>query len=168
MPVAKTRLLRYAVFTNHNTGPDDSSARVHAWANRPSGALIHQRPRPLFHYHQWNLFPSRKIGEWLTVRMKTLRVTQYQSKNLDFVSLGTEYLAFALSQARPMTRYLPVRSSEFNLRQHVESCGHSPAICPHVSINATSCRWARLNVILLVLSYFCRNYVLLACLQRLV
>nr|CAB3264839.1 pleckstrin homology-like domain family B member 1 [Phallusia mammillata] len=43
-------------------------------------------------------------------------------------------------QARPMTRYLPVRSSEFNLAQHIESCGHSPATCRNLTINATSCR----------------------------
>nr|XP_002128537.3 pleckstrin homology-like domain family B member 1 isoform X2 [Ciona intestinalis] len=43
-------------------------------------------------------------------------------------------------QARPMTRYLPVRASDFNLRQHIESCGHNPSACRHTSINATSCR----------------------------
>uniref|UniRef100_F6PV66 PH domain-containing protein n=1 Tax=Ciona intestinalis TaxID=7719 RepID=F6PV66_CIOIN len=44
------------------------------------------------------------------------------------------------SKARPMTRYLPVRASDFNLRQHIESCGHNPSACRHTSINATSCR----------------------------
>uniref|UniRef100_H2YL23 PH domain-containing protein n=1 Tax=Ciona savignyi TaxID=51511 RepID=H2YL23_CIOSA len=43
-------------------------------------------------------------------------------------------------QARPMTRYLPVRGSDFNLRHHIESCGHNPSACRHLSINATSCR----------------------------
>ncbi|XP_076816625.1 uncharacterized protein LOC143462376 isoform X1 [Clavelina lepadiformis] len=43
-------------------------------------------------------------------------------------------------QARPMTRYLPVRSSDFDLREHIESCGHSPTTCRHTIVNTTSCR----------------------------
>ncbi|KAL3886762.1 hypothetical protein ACJMK2_026735 [Sinanodonta woodiana] len=43
-------------------------------------------------------------------------------------------------QARPLTRYLPIRSSEFNLRQHIESAGHHIDMCPHVIITATTCK----------------------------
>jgi len=43
-------------------------------------------------------------------------------------------------QSRPLTRYLPMRSQDFNLRQHVEAAGHNLEICQHVVINATSCR----------------------------
>ena len=39
-----------------------------------------------------------------------------------------------------MTRYLPVRGSEFNLRQHIESCGHNVEACQHLTVDATSCR----------------------------
>ena len=39
-----------------------------------------------------------------------------------------------------MTRYLPIRSTAFNLKQHIESAGHSIDNCPHVIINEYSCR----------------------------
>jgi len=41
---------------------------------------------------------------------------------------------------RPMTRYLPVHNSDFNLRLHIESCGHTPSMCPFTSVTATTCR----------------------------
>ncbi|KAK6622781.1 Pleckstrin y-like domain B member 2 [Polyplax serrata] len=43
-------------------------------------------------------------------------------------------------QQRPLTRYLPIKSESLNLRQHIESAGHQVDLCPHVSIDATSCR----------------------------
>ena len=45
----------------------------------------------------------------------------------------------AAVQTRPLTRYLPVRESNFDLRQHVETSGHR-ADEPQVQLNATSCR----------------------------
>ncbi|XP_077962541.1 pleckstrin homology-like domain family B member 1 isoform X19 [Gasterosteus aculeatus] len=44
------------------------------------------------------------------------------------------------SQARPMTRYLPIRKEEFDLRSHVESSGHSVETCYHVLLNEKVCR----------------------------
>lgn len=41
---------------------------------------------------------------------------------------------------RPLTRYLPVRGAECDLRQHVESAGHQVELCPHVQLTASSCR----------------------------
>jgi hypothetical protein len=41
---------------------------------------------------------------------------------------------------RPLTRYLPILSSDLNLRQHIETAGHQLQLCPHVIINETSCR----------------------------
>ncbi|XP_018325901.1 uncharacterized protein LOC108737526 [Agrilus planipennis] len=43
-------------------------------------------------------------------------------------------------KTRPLTRYLPIRSSELDLRQHIESAGHQVVLCPHVLINSYSCR----------------------------
>lgn len=40
---------------------------------------------------------------------------------------------------RPLTRYLPVRNVEFDLRQHIESAGHQIELCPHVHLTSTSC-----------------------------
>ncbi|KAJ7996183.1 hypothetical protein DPEC_G00234410 [Dallia pectoralis] len=44
------------------------------------------------------------------------------------------------SQARPMTRYLPIRKEEFDLRSHVESSGHSVDTCPYVILNEKMCK----------------------------
>ncbi|XP_011481707.1 pleckstrin homology-like domain family B member 1 isoform X10 [Oryzias latipes] len=44
------------------------------------------------------------------------------------------------SQARPMTRYLPNRKEEFDLRAHVESCGHSLDTCPFVILTEKMCK----------------------------
>ena len=45
-----------------------------------------------------------------------------------------------LFQARPLTRYLPVRSSEFDLKVHIETAGHHLDMCPHVVVNSNSAR----------------------------
>ncbi|XP_065372496.1 pleckstrin homology-like domain family B member 1 [Calliphora vicina] len=41
---------------------------------------------------------------------------------------------------RPLTRYLPIFSPDLDLRQHIESAGHQIALCPHVFVDANSCR----------------------------
>ncbi|CAN9501471.1 unnamed protein product [Ophioblennius macclurei] len=44
------------------------------------------------------------------------------------------------SQARPMTRYLPNRKEEFDLRAHVESSGHNIDTCPFVILTEKMCK----------------------------
>lgn len=44
------------------------------------------------------------------------------------------------TQARPMTRYLPNRKEEFDLRGHVESSGHSIDTCPYVILTEKMCK----------------------------
>ncbi|XP_069577565.1 pleckstrin homology-like domain family B member 1 isoform X1 [Brachyistius frenatus] len=44
------------------------------------------------------------------------------------------------SQARPMTRYLPIRKEEFDLRSHVESSGHSVETCYHLILTEKMCK----------------------------
>uniref|UniRef100_UPI0037E8B167 pleckstrin homology-like domain family B member 1 isoform X3 n=1 Tax=Semicossyphus pulcher TaxID=241346 RepID=UPI0037E8B167 len=44
------------------------------------------------------------------------------------------------SQARPMTRYLPIRKEEFDLRSHVESSGHSVDTCYHLILTEKMCK----------------------------
>ncbi|KAM4546332.1 pleckstrin homology-like domain family B member 1 isoform 2-T2 [Fundulus diaphanus] len=44
------------------------------------------------------------------------------------------------SQARPMTRYLPNRKEGFDLRAHVESCGHCIDTCPFVILSEKMCK----------------------------
>ncbi|XP_066564912.1 pleckstrin homology-like domain family B member 1 isoform X3 [Amia ocellicauda] len=45
-----------------------------------------------------------------------------------------------LSQARPMTRYLPIRKEEFDLRTHIESSGHSVDTCYQVILTEKMCK----------------------------
>ncbi|KAM9853654.1 pleckstrin homology-like domain family B member 1 [Aulostomus maculatus] len=44
------------------------------------------------------------------------------------------------SQARPMTRYLPIRKEEFDLRSHVETSGHSVETCYHIILTEKMCK----------------------------
>ncbi|XP_067896229.1 pleckstrin homology-like domain family B member 1 isoform X2 [Heterodontus francisci] len=44
------------------------------------------------------------------------------------------------SQARPLTRYLPVRKEDFDLRTHIEAAGHTVETCYHVSLTTKTCR----------------------------
>lgn len=45
-----------------------------------------------------------------------------------------------IQQARPLTRYLPIRNKDFDLRQHIETAGHHLDSCPFVVVTTTSCR----------------------------
>uniref|UniRef100_A0A3P9PTB7 Pleckstrin homology-like domain family B member 2 n=2 Tax=Poecilia reticulata TaxID=8081 RepID=A0A3P9PTB7_POERE len=44
------------------------------------------------------------------------------------------------AQSRPLTRYLPVRKDDFDLRAHIESAGHNTDTCFHLSISEKTCR----------------------------
>ncbi|KAF7251214.1 Pleckstrin-likey-like domain family B member 2, partial [Varanus komodoensis] len=44
------------------------------------------------------------------------------------------------SQSRPLTRYLPVRKEDFDLRGHIETAGHNIDTCYHVSLTEKTCR----------------------------
>lgn len=41
---------------------------------------------------------------------------------------------------RPLTRYLPIRSQDLDLKKHIESAGHQVDLCPHVLLNSTTCK----------------------------
>ncbi|XP_052639763.1 pleckstrin homology-like domain family B member 1 isoform X8 [Harpia harpyja] len=44
------------------------------------------------------------------------------------------------SQARPLTRYLPIRKEDFDLRLHIESSGHSVDTCYHIILTEKMCK----------------------------
>ncbi|XP_060751767.1 pleckstrin homology-like domain family B member 2 isoform X2 [Tachysurus vachellii] len=44
------------------------------------------------------------------------------------------------TQSRPLTRYLPVRRDDFDLRRHIEAAGHHPNSCFHLAITDKTCR----------------------------
>ncbi|XP_041470735.1 pleckstrin homology-like domain family B member 1 isoform X3 [Lytechinus variegatus] len=43
-------------------------------------------------------------------------------------------------QSRPLTRYLPITSEDFDLRAHIETAGHSVDTCPYIAITKNTCR----------------------------
>lgn len=43
-------------------------------------------------------------------------------------------------QARPLTRYLPIRKEDFDLRLHIESSGHSVDTCSHIIVSEKLCK----------------------------
>ncbi|XP_058050088.1 pleckstrin homology-like domain family B member 1 isoform X9 [Ahaetulla prasina] len=45
-----------------------------------------------------------------------------------------------LAQARPLTRYLPIRKEDFDLRLHIESSGHSVDTCSHIILSEKLCK----------------------------
>ncbi|XP_070621819.1 pleckstrin homology-like domain family B member 1 isoform X2 [Erythrolamprus reginae] len=45
-----------------------------------------------------------------------------------------------LAQARPLTRYLPIRKEDFDLRLHIESSGHGVDTCSHIILSEKLCK----------------------------
>ncbi|KNC23537.1 hypothetical protein FF38_14436 [Lucilia cuprina] len=43
-------------------------------------------------------------------------------------------------QQRPLTRYLPIFAEDLDLKRHIESAGHPISLCPHVFLDAYTCR----------------------------
>ncbi|XP_059401389.1 pleckstrin homology-like domain family B member 2 isoform X1 [Carassius carassius] len=43
-------------------------------------------------------------------------------------------------ESRPLTRYLPARKDDFDLRGHIEAAGHHPEACFHLAIIEKTCR----------------------------
>lgn len=44
-------------------------------------------------------------------------------------------------QARPLTRYLPIRKEDFDLKTHIESSGHGVDTCLHVVLSSKVQAW---------------------------
>lgn len=61
---------------------------------------------------------------------------------------GVQYRQ-STKQKRPLTRYLPNFSLDFNLRQHIETAGHQLQLCPHVIIDGEFC-------LVIYFFYFCK------------
>ena len=84
---------------------------------------------------------DRRVREELEQRL----AEETQKRQVMEVQLREKKAAAA--QARPLTRYLPVRGDgsgaggqEFNLRAHIEMAGHQVDLCADVEVDAVSCR----------------------------
>ncbi|XP_013101241.1 pleckstrin homology-like domain family B member 1 [Stomoxys calcitrans] len=54
--------------------------------------------------------------------------------------LSSEGRKMMAKHQRPLTRYLPIFAHDLDLRRHIESAGHQISMCPHVFIDAYTCR----------------------------
>ncbi|XP_050528510.1 pleckstrin homology-like domain family B member 1 [Daktulosphaira vitifoliae] len=86
----------------------------------------------------------------------TLIVEQEDSKKTDLNNHALSNASFTSSEdiigsvcfrnksdnvtKRPLTRYLPIRNGELDLKAHIESAGHQIDACSHIEINSFSCR----------------------------
>ena len=50
------------------------------------------------------------------------------------------YIIYCAFQARPLTRYLPIRNKDLDLKQHIDTAGHNLEDCTHVVVDSSSCR----------------------------
>ena len=85
--------------------------------------------------------PLTPQSDALTTR--PLETTEKVHKTTTFllVTLSNIFVCTCIMQCRPLTRYLPVRDSSFNLRQFIESSGH--CLEDHTSsvqLTATTCQ----------------------------
>lgn len=73
-----------------------------------------------------------------------LNRTSYNSEDLPnghSKQMTPSYMKRSLPKhQRPLTRYLPIFSTDLDLRAHIESAGHQITLCPHVFIDEQSCR----------------------------
>ncbi|CAL1527925.1 unnamed protein product [Lymnaea stagnalis] len=82
----------------------------------------------------------RLVEEQVKIReseMMALQKNEALERELEQVKLREKTTQM---QARPMTRFLPNTSKDFDLRAHIEGSGHLLDMCPHVIVTNHSCR----------------------------
>ncbi|XP_064188773.1 pleckstrin homology-like domain family B member 2 isoform X4 [Anguilla rostrata] len=68
------------------------------------------------------------------------RLQEETSKRQKLIEREVKLREKQRAQSRPLTRYLPVRKGDFDLRAHIESAGHSTETCYHMSLTEKTCR----------------------------
>ncbi|XP_045432166.1 pleckstrin homology-like domain family B member 1 isoform X2 [Pipistrellus kuhlii] len=68
------------------------------------------------------------------------RLQSESSRRQQLVEKEVKLREKQFSQARPLTRYLPVRKEDFDLKTHIESSGHGVDTCLHVVLGSKVCR----------------------------
>ncbi|XP_026081960.1 pleckstrin homology-like domain family B member 1 isoform X7 [Carassius auratus] len=96
--------------------------------------LIESRERET-HTRKLMLEEERRRREEAEKRLKEETIHREQ-----LIEKEVKMRAKNFSQARPMTRYLPIRKEEFDLRSHIESSGHSVDTCYHVILTEKMCK----------------------------
>ncbi|XP_046541432.1 pleckstrin homology-like domain family B member 1 isoform X8 [Equus quagga] len=68
------------------------------------------------------------------------RLQSESAKRQQLVEKEVKMREKQFSQARPLTRYLPIRKEDFDLKTHIESSGHGVDTCLHVVLSSKVCR----------------------------
>ncbi|XP_049634349.1 pleckstrin homology-like domain family B member 1 [Suncus etruscus] len=68
------------------------------------------------------------------------RLQSESSRRQQLVEKEVKLREKQFSQARPLTRYLPIRKEDFDLKTHIESSGHGVDTCLHVVLSSKVCR----------------------------
>ncbi|XP_051934770.1 pleckstrin homology-like domain family B member 1 isoform X4 [Hippocampus zosterae] len=103
-------------------------------AQMEKARLIEFREQESFARHQM-LEEERRRREEAEKRLQDETVHRQQ-----LVEKEVKLRAKNFSQARPMTRYLPIRKEEFDLRAHIETSGHSVDTCYHIIVTEKMCK----------------------------
>ncbi|XP_077396688.1 pleckstrin homology-like domain family B member 1 isoform X3 [Festucalex cinctus] len=103
-------------------------------AQMEKARLIEFREQESFARHQL-LEEERKRREEAEKRLQDETLHRQQ-----LVEKEVKLRAKNFSQARPMTRYLPIRKEEFDLRAHVETSGHGVDTCYHIILTEKMCK----------------------------
>ncbi|XP_061537053.1 pleckstrin homology-like domain family B member 1 isoform X13 [Phycodurus eques] len=103
-------------------------------AQMEKARLIEFREQESFARHQM-LEEERKRREEAEKRLQDETLHRQQ-----LVEKEVTMRAKNFSQARPMTRYLPIRKEEFDLRTHIETSGHSVDTCYHIILTEKMCK----------------------------
>ncbi|CAH1797445.1 unnamed protein product [Owenia fusiformis] len=89
----------------------------------------------------------QREGEMATLQMERKKREELEQRLMEETMLREELVEKEIKlrdgqrkQARPLTRYLPIRSKNFDLHQHIETAGHHIEACPFVHITEDSCR----------------------------
>ncbi|XP_077480426.1 pleckstrin homology-like domain family B member 1 isoform X2 [Stigmatopora argus] len=100
-----------------------------------------EKNRLLEHKEQEMEFRKHALDEEKKRRVELERMLQEEtSRRQKLIDHEVKLREKQRLQSRPLTRYLPVRKDDFDLRAHIESAGHSADTCFHLSISEKTCR----------------------------
>ncbi|NWV25169.1 PHLB1 protein, partial [Origma solitaria] len=116
------------------TGKIEEMEKMLKEANEEKSRLMESREREM-ELRQQALEDERWRREQLERRLQDETVRRQKLVEKE-VKLREKHF----SQARPLTRYLPIRKEDFNLRLHIESSGHSIDTCYHIILTEKMCK----------------------------
>ncbi|NWV34057.1 PHLB1 protein, partial [Grantiella picta] len=116
------------------TGKIEEMEKMLKEANEEKSRLMESREREM-ELRQQALEDQRWRREQLERRLQDETVRRQKLVEKE-VKLREKHF----SQARPLTRYLPIRKEDFNLRLHIESSGHSVDTCYHIILTEKMCK----------------------------